>query len=152
MKNEWIRKDQVLEIITAAEAVKINGLSVLDLDKNLAALEDYLFDKHCVEGDVHVNEIMQRTTVQNRKFHFFDMDGTLVRFEEELLDRDPWYEEIRGTAYFRTLRPHKRMVRYVNARLEKEPDTVYVVTTIDVPCFDLASEIERDKKAWLKRF
>ena len=53
------KHDLSAEYKLAGVQEEIENLSVCDIDKNLGALEDYLFEKYCVEGDSKIDEIVK---------------------------------------------------------------------------------------------
>lgn len=53
------KHDLSAEYKLAGAQEEIENLPICDIDKNLDTLEDYLFEKYCVEGDSKIDEIVK---------------------------------------------------------------------------------------------
>lgn len=85
--------------------------------------------------------------------HFFDMDGTLVVYEPWVYETDgtyPWYAKIRGTHYYQKAQPYHSMVCQVRGMLQSDPESIYVITSMDVPEEAFFYECVSDKIRWVQ--
>lgn len=58
------KHDLSAEYKLAGVQEEIENLPRLDIDKNLETLEDYLFEKYCVEGDTKIDEIVKSCGIE----------------------------------------------------------------------------------------
>ena len=84
--------------------------------------------------------------------HFFDMDGTLAVYEWWVYTTDgtyPWYDNIRGTHYYRTAKPQEKVIAFLESLLNACPGHVYILTSMDVP-EDVYYTCVADKIMWVR--
>ena len=89
------------------------------------------------------------------KRYFFDMDGTLAiyhRWVYTSTKTEQWWNKIAGTHYYATVPPHIKMVDFVKQRLQEDPQSVYILTSVGVNDAAAYYEHTADKICWIQKY
>lgn len=90
-----------------------------------------------------------------KKTYFFDMDGTLVVYEQHifLCENKPWYTNIRGTNYFAKAKPYDNSLAFIKHLIANDED-VYLLTSLDITPKHMSDYEEHvtGKYNWTKQY
>lgn len=87
-------------------------------------------------------------------YHFFDMDGTLGEYEWWVYQTDgtyPWYENIRGLQYYRTVKPRPKAIAFAEEIASINPGRTYILTSVGIPEEEMYYGCIADKIVWAQR-